>query len=30
MVLGNLDPAMRNFFAPAVPAIVPFIGLTLG
>jgi len=30
MVLGNLDPAMRDFFAPAVPAIVPFIGLTLG
>jgi 2-keto-3-deoxygluconate permease len=30
MVLGNLDPAMRRFLAPAVPALVPFLGLTLG
>jgi len=30
MLLGNLDPAMRRFLAPAVPALVPFLGLTLG
>jgi len=30
MLLGNLDPAMRKFLAPAVPALVPFLGLTLG
>jgi 2-keto-3-deoxygluconate permease len=30
MVLGNLDPAMRKFLAPAVPALIPFLGLTLG
>lgn len=30
MALGNLDPAMRKFLAPAVPALVPFLGLTLG
>jgi 2-keto-3-deoxygluconate permease len=30
MALGNLDPAMRRFLAPAVPALVPFLGLTLG
>ncbi|GGW35188.1 2-keto-3-deoxygluconate permease [Streptomyces griseoloalbus] len=30
MLLGNLDPAMRRFLAPAVPAIVPFLGLSLG
>src|SRR6185312_15526790 len=29
MALGNLDPAMRRFLAPAVPALVPFLGLTL-
>src|SRR5690242_11350635 len=30
MLLGNLDLAMRRFLAPAVPALVPFLGLTLG
>src|SRR3954452_634002 len=30
MLLGNLDPAMRRFLAPAVPALVPFLGLPLG
>ena len=30
MLLGNLDPAIRRLFAPAVPAIVPFLGLSLG
>jgi len=30
MLLGNLDPAMRKFLAPVVPAMVPFLGLTLG
>ncbi|MET9911049.1 2-keto-3-deoxygluconate permease [Streptomyces sp. NPDC006476] len=30
MLLGNLDPEMRRFLAPAVPAIVPFLGLSLG
>lgn len=30
MLLGNLDPDMRRFLAPAVPVIVPFLGLTLG
>jgi 2-keto-3-deoxygluconate permease len=30
MVLGNLDPAMRKFLAPLVPAMIPFLGLTLG
>src|ERR1700761_8307 len=30
MLLGNLDPAMRKFLTPAVPALVPFLGLTLG
>ncbi|MFE3856149.1 2-keto-3-deoxygluconate permease [Streptomyces griseorubiginosus] len=30
MLLGNLDPEMRLFLAPAVPAIVPFLGLSLG
>jgi 2-keto-3-deoxygluconate permease len=30
MLLGNLDPAMRKFLAPVVPALVPFLGLTLG
>lgn len=30
MVLGNVDPAMRRLLAPAVPAFIPFLGLTLG
>jgi 2-keto-3-deoxygluconate permease len=30
MLLGNLDPDMRRLLAPAVPAIVPFLGLSLG
>src|SRR6476469_2438059 len=30
MLLGNRDPAMRKFLAPVVPAMVPFLGLTLG
>src|SRR6187200_3792647 len=30
MLLGNLDPSMRKFLAPAVPALIPFLGLTLG
>jgi 2-keto-3-deoxygluconate permease len=30
MLLGNLDPEMRRFLAPAVPALVPFLGLSLG
>lgn len=30
MLLGNFDPAMRKFLAPAVPVIVPFLGLSLG
>lgn len=30
MLLGNLDPALRALLAPAVPAIVPFLGLALG
>ncbi|RCG17719.1 2-keto-3-deoxygluconate permease [Streptomyces diacarni] len=30
MLLGNLDPEVRRFLAPAVPAIVPFLGLSLG
>jgi 2-keto-3-deoxygluconate permease len=30
MLLGNLDPEMRKFLAPLVPAMVPFLGLTLG
>jgi 2-keto-3-deoxygluconate permease len=30
MLLGNLDISIRKFLAPAVPALVPFLGLTLG
>lgn len=30
MLLGNLDVNIRKFLAPAVPALVPFLGLTLG
>ncbi|HWC20802.1 MAG TPA: 2-keto-3-deoxygluconate permease [Flexivirga sp.] len=30
MLLGNLDPDMRRFLAPAVPVMIPFLGLTLG
>ncbi|WP_369201160.1 2-keto-3-deoxygluconate permease [Streptomyces sp. PU-14G] len=30
MLLGNLDPELRRFLAPAVPALVPFLGLSLG
>jgi 2-keto-3-deoxygluconate permease len=30
MFLGNVDPAMRRLFAPAVPAFIPFLGLALG
>jgi 2-keto-3-deoxygluconate permease len=30
MLLGNLDINIRKFLAPAVPALVPFLGLTLG
>ena len=30
MLLGNLDPDMRAFLAPLVPAMVPFLGLSLG
>ncbi|MFJ3213736.1 2-keto-3-deoxygluconate permease [Streptomyces flaveolus] len=30
MLVGNLDPEMRRFLAPAVPALVPFLGLSLG
>jgi 2-keto-3-deoxygluconate permease len=30
MLLGNLDPSLRRFLAPAVPALIPFLGLTLG
>lgn len=30
MLVGNLDPKMRALLAPAVPAMVPFLGLELG
>ncbi|MBS9376541.1 2-keto-3-deoxygluconate permease [Rhodococcus sp. B50] len=30
MLVGNLDPKMRALLAPAVPAMVPFLGLALG
>ncbi|AFR49196.1 2-keto-3-deoxygluconate permease [Gordonia sp. KTR9] len=30
MLVGNLDPRMRELFAPLVPAMVPFLGLALG
>ncbi|CAM5692689.1 2-keto-3-deoxygluconate permease [Streptomyces tendae] len=30
MLLGNLDLEMRRFLAPAVSALVPFLGLSLG
>ena len=30
MLLGNLDPEIRRLLGPAVPALVPFLGLSLG
>lgn len=30
MLIGNLDPKMRELFGPLVPAMVPFLGLALG
>ncbi|MDT0444604.1 2-keto-3-deoxygluconate permease [Streptomyces johnsoniae] len=30
MLIGNLDPQMRAFLAPAVPVCIPFFGFALG